>query len=163
VNPFRLLRDTGVGRVRYLLRAWLVAVVPALLLFFALIAIGEATLRPRAGMPDGGTLAASLLVAPVVETALMFPFAWLLARVPPAREGLCVLALALLAALAHYPGGHWRQVVNALWPFAVFAATLFAWLRHSWRAALALTAAVHALYNATFLAVGVLGLLVAGR
>jgi hypothetical protein len=163
MNPFRLLRDTGVGRSRYVFRAWVVAVVPALLLFVALIAIGEATLRPREGMPDGGILTASLLVAPVVETALMFPFAWLLARVLPAREGLSVLALALLAALAHYPGGHWRQVVNALWPFAVFAATLFAWLRRSWRDAFVLTAIVHALYNATFLAVGALGVLVSGR
>jgi hypothetical protein len=163
LDPFRALRETGIGKARYTLRAWLLATLPSLLLFIALIAAGEATLRPRAGMPDRGTVIASLLLAPILETALMLPFAWLLARVVPQREGLQVFVLATIAALAHGPGGNWRQVFNALWPFAIFAATLLAWRRHSWREAFLLTAAVHALYNAVFLTVGALGVLVAGR
>jgi len=155
-NPFRMLRDTGVGRVRYALRAWLVAVVPSLLLFLVQVVAGIASLRPPANVPIGLGWGYSVLLAPIVETALMLPLAWLLDRATPRHEGLRIVALAVACALAHKLGGNWRQVVNALWPFLVYAATLIAWRKRSSADALAVTAIVHALYNASFFAVGML-------
>jgi hypothetical protein len=158
-NPFRMLRDTGVGRVRYALRAWLVAVVPSLLLFLAQVAAGIASLRPPANVPAGLGWGYSVLVAPIVETALMLPLAWFLDRAMPRHEGLRIVALAVACALAHKLGGNWRQVVNALWPFLVYATTLVAWRKRSSGDALAVTSVVHALYNASFFAAGMLGAL----
>jgi hypothetical protein len=156
-NPFLMLRDTGVGRVRYALRAWLVAVVPSLLLFLAQVIAGMASLRPPADVPTGLGWGYSVLLAPIVETTMMLPLAWFLDRAIPRHEGLRIIALALVCALAHRLGGNWRQVVNALWPFLVYAATLIAWRKRSSADALAVTAVVHALYNATFFAAGTLG------
>ena len=161
-DPFRMLRDTTVGRTRYALRAWLVAVVPSLLLFFVLVAVGAASLRPPVPAPDGFAIGYSVLVAPVVETALMLSLAWLLGRAVPGHESLRIVALAVLCALAHKLGGSWRQVVNALWPFLVYAAALCAWRKRSLRDAFAVTAVVHGLYNATFFAVGALAAAASG-
>jgi hypothetical protein len=158
-----MLRETGIGRVRYALRAWLVAVVPSLLLFLVQVVAGLASLRPPANVPTGLGWGYSVLVAPVVETALMLPLAWLLDRAMPRHEGLRIVALAVTCALAHKPGGDWRQVVNALWPFLVYAATLTAWRKRSNGDALAVTAAVHALYNASFFPAGTLGAWVGGN
>jgi hypothetical protein len=162
-NPFRILRDTDVGRARYALRAWLIAVVPSLLLFFALVALGAASLRPPAQPSDALAIGYSVLLAPVIETALMLVLAWPLNRALRGHEGLRIVVLAVACALAHSPGGGWRQAVNALWPFLVYAATLVNWLKRSNRDAFAVTAIVHGLYNATFFAVGALGALVSAK
>jgi len=145
------------GRASFVLRASLVAIVPSLLIFGVLVALGIETLRPPTGALDAAFIGYSVLLAPVIETAIMLAFAAVLARLIPRQAGLQIAMLALLAALAHRIGGNWRQVADTAWPILVYAASLVVWLRRSAGDAFIVTAAVHALYNAAFFAVGILG------
>jgi hypothetical protein len=156
----KLLEFFGSTQVRpaaYVRRAWLVATVPALLYFFVLVAIGVDTLRPRA--LDAALAAYSVLIAPLLETALMLALALLLELMFPRHEGIRIVLLTATCALAHKFGGGWQQVFASAWPFLIYSMTLTAWLKQSSRAAFVLTALVHALYNATFVAVGVVAFL----
>jgi hypothetical protein len=134
--------------------------VPSLVYFFALVWFGAASLAPPAGALDAATAAYSILAAPLLETALMFPLLSLVKRAIPRHEAVQILLLAAICALAHRFGGGWYQVVASFWPFLVYSATLTTWLRHSRRDAFVLTAVVHALYNATFFGVGAIGMLI---
>ena len=148
---------TNASRTAYVLRAWLVAVVPSLLYFFALVFIRADSLRPPAGALDATFAGYSILAAPLLETALMFPLASLLTLMIPRQTRLQIVLLAVICALAHKFGGGWQQVIASFWPFLIYSATLTTWLKHSGRDAFVLTAFVHALYNATFFVVGALG------
>jgi len=154
---------TNAGRIAYALRAWLVAVVPSLLYFFALVSIGADSLRPPAGTLDATFAGYSILAAPLLETALMFPLASLLTRIIPRQPRVQIVLLAMVCALAHLFGGGWRQVIASIWPFVIYSATLTTWLKRSSRDAFVLTAFVHALYNATFISVGVIGNYIVAR
>ena len=161
MHPLRALQDVDAGHARYVWRAWLIAVVPALALFGVRLAAGGATLRGTQA-PDVAAFAAyGIVVAPLVETAVMVPFALALRALPGASDWPRVLALAALAALAHGFGGSAWQVAAAFWPFFVSSAALFAWRSRSLGDAYLVTALVHMLYNATFFAVGLAGSLVA--
>jgi len=151
--------DTNAGRARYVLGAWLIAVVPSLLYFLVLICVGADTLRPTRAL-DAVHAAYSVLAAPVLETALMFPVAFVLARMIPRQPWVRIILLAALGTLAHRIGGSWEQAFAGFWPFLVYSVTLNAWLRRSKKAAFALTSLVHALYNATFFGIGALGILI---
>jgi len=132
--------------------AWLAALLPALALFGVRVVLGDAAL-PRSAMP--WPLAAySVVVAPLVETALMLGFAWLLGRTLPGRNAVHVGVTAVVFALLHVPGGGIAQGIASAWPFVVYAVVLFAWLARSWAHAFLVTSAVHALYNASFVAIG---------
>lgn len=160
--PLEALRSTNASRAGYAFRAWLIAAVPSLLYFFALVAIGADSLRPPAGALDTTFAAYSILAAPPLETALMFPVASLLALLIPRHSRVQILLLAAICALAHKFGGGWRQVFASLWPFLIYSVTLTTWLKCSRRDAFLLTALVHALYNATFFCVGALGAVMTG-
>ena len=155
-DPFDV-PGTNASRTAYALRAWLVAVVPSLLYFFVLVSIGADSLRPPAGGLDPTFAGYSILAAPLLETALMFPLASLLTRIIPRQPRVQIVLLAMVCALAHLFGGGWRQVIASFWPFLIYSATLMTWLKRSGRDAFVLTAFVHALYNATFFSVGAIG------
>ena len=152
-------RQVKCSAASYALRAWLFAVVPSLLYFLALVCIGTESLRPPAGSLDTTFAAYSILGAPLLETALMVPMASLLGLLIPRHGRLQIVLLASICALAHRIGGSWQQVVASFWPFLIYSVTLFTWAKRSTKTAFVLTALVHALYNATFFAVGVLGVL----
>jgi hypothetical protein len=154
--------DTKASLARYALRAWLIAVIPSLLYFFALVYIGADSMHPPARALDAAYLGYSILVAPLLETALMFPFASLLTLMVPRQRWLRIVLLAIVCALAHKIGGGWEQVSASFWPFLIYSVTLTTWLKHSNKAAFVLTALVHALYNATFFGVGALGGIMVG-
>ena len=108
-----------------------------------------------------GFVAYSIVVAPLVETAVMVPLALALRALPGQSDWPRVFALAALAALAHgFDGSAW-QVVAAFWPFVVYSAALFAWRARSLNDAYLVTVLIHMLYNATFFAIGLAGFLVA--
>jgi hypothetical protein len=155
-DPFEV-SGTNAGRTGYVLRAWLVAVVPSLLYFFALVSIGAESLRPPAGALDATFAGYSILAAPLLETALMFPVASLLTRMIPRQPRVQIVLLAVIGALAHVFGGGLRQVLASFWPFLVYSATLTTWRKRSDRDAFVLTTFVHGLYNATFFGVGAIG------
>lgn len=161
MNPLDAFCSTNSSRAGYAARAWLVAVVPSLLYFVVLVAIGADSLRPPPGALDPTFAGYSILAAPLLETALMLPLAFLLTLVFPRQARLQIALLAVTCALAHKLGGGWRQVLASLWPFLIYSVTLTTWLKRSVRDAFVLTTVVHALYNATFFAVGALGFLMA--
>jgi hypothetical protein len=150
------------GRARFVLRASLLAIAPSMLVFGALIALGNETLRPPPIALDPVFIVYSVLVAPAIETAVMFAVALVLARLVPEHGVLRIALVAFGAALAHRIGGDWRQVVYVTWPILVYATCLVLWLRRSASDAFILTTLVHALYNAAFFAVGILGQLATG-
>lgn len=159
VNPLEISYDTKASRAGYVLRAWLIAVIPSLLYFFALVYIGADSLRPPARALAAGYASYSILGAPLLETALMFPFASLIKLLIPRHGWVQIVLLAAICALAHKIGGGWQQVFASFWPFLIYSVTMTTWLTRSNKAAFVLTAVVHALYNATFFAVGALGVL----
>ena len=154
--------DTNNGRARFVLRASLLAIAPSLLVFGVLVALGIDALRAPAGTLDPAFMAYSVLLAPVIETAVMLALATVLARLVPGHVVLQIVVVAFLAALAHRIGGNWRQVADTAWPMLVYATTLVLWLRRSASDAFIVTTTVHALYNMAFFAVGILGPLAMG-
>ena len=151
------------GRTRFTLRASLLAIVPSLLMFGVLVALGIETLRAPTGTLRPASIAYSVLLAPVIETAVMLAFAAALARLAPTHVALRIALVAFVTALAHRIGGDWRQVVNTAWPALVYATSLVVWLRRSASDAFIVTTIVHALYNIAFFAVGILGALAASN
>jgi hypothetical protein len=159
VNPLEYLGNAHGNPGAYVWRAWLVATAPALVYFLALVSIGANTFRLPAGTLDAAFAGYSVLIAPLLETAAMLALALLLKLMIPRHERIRIVVLAATCALAHKFGGSWQQVFASAWPFLVYSVTLSTWLKQSSRSAFALTALVHALYNATFFAVGTLGFL----
>ena len=160
MHPLRALTDTEPGAARYVARAWLLAFLPSLAFFAIRVWLGNASLAFPAGPGMPGFAAYSIVVAPLLETALMMPLALALGLLPGASDWPRVVVLAALAALAHGIGGNAWSVAGAFWPFVVYAAALFAWQRRSTTEAYLVTALVHMLYNAAFFAVGIGGGLV---
>ena len=147
------------GRARFTLRASLLAIVPSLLMFGVLVALGIDTLRAPTGTLNPAFIAYSVLLAPLIETAVMLALAAVLARLVPRHVALQIALVAFVTALAHRIGGDWRQVVDTTWPILVYATSLVLWLRRSASDAFIVTTIVHALYNIAFFAVGILGAL----
>ncbi len=162
MNSLQVVSDTAAGRVRYVALAGLVALVPSLAVFALRVALGGASpaLPPLADL--AGFAFYSIVVAPLVETALMIPFALVLLRLPVASDWPRVVALAALAALAHGFGGSAWQVALAFWPFVVYAAALYAWRVRSLGDSYLVTAAIHMLFNGAMFAAGVLAHVLAG-
>ena len=156
MRPLRALTETGAGHVRYVVRAWLIALVPSLALYFGRLALGSARVADVSPPDVAGFAAYSIVVAPLIETAVMVPLALALLRLPVASDWPRVVALAALAALAHGFGGSAWQVALAFWPFVVYSAALFAWRARSLGDAYLVAAAVHMLYNASIFATGTL-------
>ncbi len=150
------------GRTRFVLRASLLAIVPSLLMFGVLVALGIDTLRAPTGTLDPAFIAYSVLLAPVIETGIMLALVAVLARLVPKHLALRIALVAFATALAHRIGGDWRQVVDTTWPILVYATSLVLWLRRSASDAFIVTTIVHALYNMAFFAVGILGPLAMG-
>lgn len=138
----------------YILVAWLIAFLPSLALFAVRVATGSATLALPLRPGVAAFAAYSILVAPLLETAVLFALAAVLRRWLAPRPLAAILTLASLGAAAHALNGTAWAVAAAFWPFAVYAACLLAWWPRSARDAFVVAAAVHALYNAAFLAVG---------
>jgi hypothetical protein len=134
--------------------------VPSLAFFAIRVWLGNASLVLPAGPGVPGFAAYSIVVAPLVETMVMVPLALALNALPAKSDWPRVFALAALAALAHGFGGTAWQIVAAFWPFVVYSAALFAWRRRSLQDAYLVAVLIHMLYNATFFAVGLAGMLV---
>jgi len=162
---FRSLKSivaTNNGRAGFVLRASLLAIAPSLLVFGVLVALGTDTLRAPIGTLDPAFIAYSVLLAPVIETAIMLALAAVLKRMFPNHVAAQIALVTFVTALAHRIGGDWRHVVDTTWPILVYATSLALWLRRSARDAFIVTTVVHALYNTAFFVVGILGSLAMG-
>lgn len=148
--------STTKGSTRFVLWAAAIAVLPSLLVFAVLVALGIDTLRPPRAALDPAFVLYSTLVAPAIETAVMLALAALLLRLLPRRDGARMVLITIIAALAHRIGGSWLQVAVTVWPLFVYSASIVLWMKRSARSAFIVTTIVHMLYNAAFFAVGVL-------
>ena len=162
MNPLRLLASTAAGRLRYVAMAWWLALAPSLALFALRVAFDGASLTPPPLPDPAGFALYSIVVAPLVETAVMIPLALALLHLPFGSDWPRAVLLAALAALAHGFGGSAWQVALAFWPFVVYAAALYAWRTRSLADAYLVTVAIHMLFNGAIFAAGVLAHVVAG-
>jgi len=156
MNPLDISPDATSSRTSWVLGAWFIAVSPSLFYLLVLAGTGTHASHPPSGAIDVAFAGYSILVAPLLETALMLALARLLELMIPERRRMRIVLLAVTCALAHGIGGGWHQVLASAWPFLIYSIVLVTWLVRSALAAFALTALVHSLYNATLFLVGAL-------
>lgn len=153
MNPFRGLLDTSGSRFRYVVRAWLIGTLPSLLIFPLIIDIVEhfrPVELPELDDTPLNTIIA-VLVAPILETALMLVVWLAVRRVIGGAAPLRIAILALVFALSHYWAGGWWHVAGVAWLALVLSTTLTVWSDRRVRDGFAITAAVHAMANLTVL------------
>ena len=146
------LFDTGQPKAAYLLKAWLMAFVPSVILAMIVTAVAPAAPAPEFGGTGIGIYLLVVLFAPAAETLLLVPPLLLLRRF--LGDSAALVGSALLWALLHsWAAPTWGLVV--WWPFLVFSAIVLAWRERSLATGILMAASAHALQNA----VGGLGLL----
>ena len=166
-NLTRLLLDTSVHPLRYVLRAWPLATLPTLAIALFLstlfqlfgldLFLGEAPLAPLRSMPKWILLLQVVLFAPLAETLLMAPLLALLMRLWGGRRLPAALTSAAVWAFLHsLTALAWGVCI--FWTFLVFSAAWLAWRPRSFGHAYFITAGIHALNNW----VAGLGLVLAG-
>ena len=144
--PFlpRFLFAPGPEAIAYLLKAWLLALLPSLVIAGAVGAVG--------GPPEGALAAPpplflllSVLVAPLAETLLMILPLLVLQRL--AGSGPAVVLNALLWGGVHsLVEPLWGLVV--WWPFLILSVALLVWRERSLGASIAVVTGIHTLQNA---------------
>jgi membrane protease YdiL (CAAX protease family) len=140
------LFDTGSAKYGYILRLWLLALLPSFM-----IAGLVSLLLPEANGPNLVTegsvpLLLIVVVAPLLETLIMGVIVVGLRRF--LGFGPTVIISALLWAIAHSLSAPiWGLVV--WWPFLVFSAAFLVWRRAGWGLAVGIVTAAHAMQNGT--------------
>lgn len=138
------LFDTEQPKTVYVLKAWLLCLLPSMAL--GAIVTG---LAPGAPTPEfGGTgIAVYLMVAlfaPVVETFILVPPLLLMRRF--LGDTAAVVGSALLWGLLHSSAVPiWGLII--WWPFLIFSTIILAWRCQSLATGMVLVIAVHALQN----------------
>ena len=151
------LLDTGVHPLRYVLRAWPLALAPTLAFAFFLSALfqlfgldlflGEDPLAPLRAVSKGMFLLQVVLFAPLAETLLMAPLLALLMRLWRGRRLPAALSSAAVWAFLHSLSALlWGLCI--FWSFLVFSTAWLAWRPRSFGHAFFVTAGIHALQNA---------------
>jgi hypothetical protein len=153
MNLFRGLLDTSGSRFRYVVRAWLIGTLPSLLIFPLIIDIVEHFRPVELPELDDTPLntVIAVLVAPILETALMLVVWLAVQRVIGGAAPLRIAILALVFALSHYWAGGWWHVAGVAWLALVLSTTLTVWSDRRVRDGFVITAAVHAMANVTVL------------
>ena len=155
-NLARPLLDTSVGPLRYVLRAWPLAMAPTLAIALVLsivfqllghdLFLGEDPMAPLRGMSPALFLLMVVLFAPLAETLLMAPLLALLMRLWGGRRLPAALSSAAVWAVLHSLSAvAWGLCI--FWTFLVFSTAWLAWRPRSWGHAYFVTAAIHTLQN----------------
>jgi hypothetical protein len=138
------LSDREQSKTAYVLKAWLLALLPSLALAMSVGTLFGEQEGPDFGQPGSGMLFFLLVVfAPVIETLILVPPLLLLNRLfGPAAA---ILLSSLGWGIAHsLQAPLWGLIV--WWPFLVFSAIIMVWRDRLWMG-MALVMAVHALQN----------------
>jgi hypothetical protein len=153
-----LLLDVSGSRLRYILVAWPIATVPGLLLL-PLLAVYAGEYAPHISHAEAPRIASArwlfgaVILAPPTETAVMLLVYYLLHFIIRRGRVLRVLLLAVLAAGTHaFDVGGWVHAAVVFWPFLVMSVALAAWKERRVRDAFVVVTAIHALDNATLVA-----------
>ena len=142
----RFLFDAQTPRWRYVLLAWPVVALPALVLAWLMSWLAPGLAGPKLdGGPDWLLILGVVVISPLLETLLMIgPVALIAGRFGPVTA---VVGSAALWGVAHsLLAARWGLVV--WWPFLIFSIAYLTWRgRGRWRA-VALVTAIHMLQNA---------------
>jgi hypothetical protein len=161
----RLLFATDVHPVRYVLRAWPLAMVPTFAIALVLSSLSrlagldhlfdESQWKALVELSKPMLLFQIVVFAPLAETLLMAPLLALLMRLFHGRRTYAALASAAVWAGLHSLSAIvWGLCI--FWTFLVFSSAWLAWRPRSFKHAYFVTAGIHALNNS----VAGLGLLV---
>jgi membrane protease YdiL (CAAX protease family) len=134
------------GKVAYVLKAWLLALLPS----FVLSGLVNVVLKPTSGpdIPTEGSLPLLLLIVagPLVETLIMILMILGLRRLFGA--GPAVVLSALLWGIGHSLASPiWGLVV--WWPFLIFSIAFLTWRERGMGTAILMVTAIHGLQNGT--------------
>lgn len=140
----KFLFETDRLKSRYVVRAWLLALLPSILLS-GLIGM----LLPQARVPDIPTegsvsLLLLIVVAPLVESIIMGIALLGLTRF--LEPGKAVIASAILWGVVHsLSAPAWGLVI--WWPFLILSAAFLTWRDKGFLTALAIVTVIHGLQN----------------
>ena len=135
--------------LRYIARAWPLALLPSLALAMLVGYAAGGGSAPPMDFPAPLFLALVVLFAPLTETLLMIPILWLLRRF--LAPGPAAVGSALVWATLHsLTVPLWGLVV--WWPFLILSVAFLAWRERGLWTAVFLVTGIHALQNATIAA-----------
>lgn len=147
-NILRFLRNTDQPILSYVWRAWLVALIPSLLIS-AIISCAFAVLGYEDTFPDMSLMAffiGGVLIAPWVETVLMWWGLAILKRIFRKTLWVCLASAIVWGALhARQPG--FGLGLPAAWLFFVFSLCFLEWEKKSKAKAIKVTALIHMCQN----------------
>ena len=148
----RLLFDTRVHPLRYVVRAWPVAMVPTFFIAFVLSSLtrlaglehlfDQDQWTSLVSMSKGMLFFQVVIFAPLVETLLMAPLLALLMRVLKRRRYAIPASAAVWAGLHSLSAVVWGLCI--FWTFIVFSSAFLAWRPRSFKHAYFVTAATQA-------------------
>lgn len=151
------LRNTDQPMFSYVWRAWLIALVPSIVMA-VIVGIVMPDKFPKFDGPAVSLVVAIVLICPWVETLVMWPILGILKRT--VKKTLWVAAASAVAwGVVHSLGAAAHGFVTA-WPFFVFSLCFLEWQRKSTGRAITATALVHMCQNmvpAFFIVLSVLG------
>ena len=141
--PAFLFRTDHV-KARYLLRAWLLAFVPSIILSWLVAMALPAAEGPPLVIDGAAAVAIVVLFAPFVETLIMVPPLLLLNRL--LGPGPAVLGSAIGWGIAHSLAAPiWGLVI--WWPFLILSIAMLTWRQQGLVTAILMVFAIHALQN----------------
>jgi hypothetical protein len=141
------LTTTDVSPLKYIFRAWIIALVPTILigLVVGLVCEPKENMMGRDTQPVHVAFLGMVVFSPVLETLLMRVVFWFLRKITQVPLKLVVwsaILWALLHSLAWLPWG-----IIVFWGFVVFSTCYLSWEKVSrWRA-FWITSATHAMLN----------------
>ena len=116
--------NTGQALPLYVVKAWLLTLIPSLILATLVTQVALGTPGPEFGAPSPYTLFLIVVFAPVGETLIMVPPLLLLNRLLGPQ--LAIPVNALLWGIAHsLAAPAWGLIV--WWPFLIFSAVALVW------------------------------------
>ncbi|MDQ4087790.1 MAG: hypothetical protein M3177_07260 [Pseudomonadota bacterium] len=141
----KFLFSAAEPKLGYVVKAWLLALVPSLALALAVtVAVGGAE-PPPDEMRDPRFIFLVVAVSPPLETLLMIPPLWALEQRLGATRAVVGSAL-IWAALHSLASPLWGLVV--WWPFLILSTALLTWRQRGIARAVLLVTAIHVLQNA---------------
>ena len=145
----RFLFSSEGPRAGYVVKAWLLALLPSLLLASAITVAAPVSEAPNLPFSGARLVVLLVVVTPLLETLLMIPPLWALRRI--AGPGAASVASALLWGVVHSLAVPvWGLV--AWWPFLILSVALLTWRERGLVGAVVTVACIHALQNAVSLA-----------
>jgi membrane protease YdiL (CAAX protease family) len=140
------LFQTDGPKFLYVLRLWLLALLPSLMLS-GIVSLLVPDAEPPALVTEGSIpLLLIIVVAPLIETLIMAAILLGLRKVVGPTPA--VVASAILWAAAHSLSAPvWGLIV--WWPFLIFSAAFLTWRERGLLTAIGIVTAAHAMQNAT--------------